>query len=127
MFLPSWKEHGSAARLARAKLHTMQTRILSIFLVAIVAICFCGAAFAADGRRTRHTTGWKSERARALARDPYADPAAPYKANRLSSSRERIINIPSQTTVITRSVMDDKNVTSIGGALRSTPGVTVGR
>jgi hypothetical protein len=89
--------------------------------------CFCGGAFATARGRAHHTIGWKSALARAPARDPYADPAAPYKANRLSSSRERIINIPSQTTVITRSVMDDKNVTSSGGALRSTPGVAVGR
>jgi outer membrane receptor for ferric coprogen and ferric-rhodotorulic acid len=104
----------------------MQTSILSIVLVAVVAICFSCGAFATDARRA-HAIGWKSARARALARNPYADPAAPYRANRLSSSRERIINIPSQTTVITRSVMDDKNVASIGGALRSTPGVTIGR
>jgi hypothetical protein len=105
----------------------MQTGILSIVMVAVVGICFSCGAFATDARRAHHAIGWKSPRARALARDPYADPAAPYKANRLSSSRERMINIPSQTTVITRIVMDDKNVTSIGGALRSTPGVTVGR
>jgi outer membrane receptor for monomeric catechols len=105
----------------------MKNVILSVVMAAVVAICFCGGAFATDGGRAHHPVGSKSARVRALARDPYADPAAPYKANRLSSSRERIINIPSQTTVITRSVMDDKNVTSIGGALRTTPGVTVGR
>jgi outer membrane receptor for monomeric catechols len=55
------------------------------------------------------------------------DPAAPYKANRLSSSRQPIMNIPSQTTVITRQVMDDKNATTVGEVLRTTPGVTVGR
>ena len=96
-------------------------------MVAVVAICFCGGAFATDGGRAHLRLDRSPRACGALARDPYADPAAPYRANRLSSSRERIINIPSQTTVITRSVMDDKNVASIGGALRSTPGVTIGR
>src|SRR5262249_31808944 len=105
----------------------MQTRISSVVMAVIVSTCFYGGASATDAGRAHHTIGSTSARARALARHPYTDPAAPYKANRLSSSRQRIINIPSQTTVITRSVMDDKNVTSIGGALRSTPGVTVGR
>jgi outer membrane receptor for monomeric catechols len=68
-----------------------------------------------------------NQKTRPLARSPYADPAAPYKAHRLSSSRGPIINIPSQTTVITRQIMDDKNATTIGEALRGTPGVTVGR
>ena len=52
----------------------------------------------------------------------------PIKANRLSSPpAQPIVNIPSQTTVLTRPVLDDKNATSIGDALRTTPGVTVGR
>jgi outer membrane receptor for monomeric catechols len=53
----------------------------------------------------------------------------PYKADRLSSSRaaEPILNIPGQTTVLTRQVLDDMNATSIKGALRSVAGVTIGR
>jgi outer membrane receptor for monomeric catechols len=126
----------------------MLVRKLPTIAIAVVAVCFSGGAFAVDGGQTRHaqtshwsrsaTTHksptramqWKLRTARRLAagRDPYADPAAPYKANRLSSPPgQPIVNIPSQTTVLTRRVLDDKNVTSIGGALRSTPGVTVGR
>jgi outer membrane receptor for monomeric catechols len=73
----------------------------------------------------------KQDAARALAadRDPYADPEAPYKANRLSSPRaaEPILNVPGQTTVLTRQVLDDMKATSLRDALRSTAGVTVGR
>jgi outer membrane receptor for monomeric catechols len=72
----------------------------------------------------------KRNTARTLAadRDPYADPASPYKANRLSSSRgEPILNVPGQTTVLTRQVLDDMNATSLKDAMRSTAGVTVGR
>jgi outer membrane receptor for monomeric catechols len=64
----------------------------------------------------------------AADRDPYADPAAPYKANRLQSSPAvPILDLPAQTTVLTRQVLDDMNATSLRDALRSTAGVTVGR
>jgi outer membrane receptor for monomeric catechols len=67
-------------------------------------------------------------RTRAADRDPYADPAAPYKADRLSSSRSGpILNMPGQTTVLTRQVLDDMNATTLRDAMRSTAGVTVGR
>jgi catecholate siderophore receptor len=73
----------------------------------------------------------KQKAARTLAadRDPYADPAAPYKADRLSSPRESqpILNIPGQTTVLTRQILDDKNATTLRDALGTTAGVTVGR
>ena len=62
-----------------------------------------------------------------LALDPYADPAAPYKANRLSGSGEPILNIPGQTTVLTREVLDDMNATTLRDAMRSTAGVSLGR
>ena len=78
--------------------------------IAVVALCLSDGAFAAD----RHSL---------------FDPAAPYKANRLSSPRssQPILNIPGQTTVLTRRVLDDMNATSVRDALRSTAGVTVGR
>ena len=77
--------------------------------IAVVAVCFSGGALAAD----RHSL---------------VDPAAPYKANRLASQPgQRVINVPGQTTVLTRQVLDDKNATSVRDALRTTPGVTIGR
>ena len=78
--------------------------------IAVVAVCLSDGAFAAD----RHSL---------------VDPAAPYKANRLSSPRssQPILNIPGQTTVLTRQVLDDMNATSVRDALRSTAGVTIGR
>jgi outer membrane receptor for monomeric catechols len=121
--------------------------------IAVVALCFSNGAFAVAGGRPRYapaliqgsaassrsTDPLKApQRAPSLKqnaartpvadRDPYADPAAPYKANRLSSPHaEPILNIPGQTTVLTRQVLDDMNATSLRDALRSTAGVTVGR
>jgi outer membrane receptor for monomeric catechols len=116
---------------------------LPTIAITVVAICFCDGAFAANGGRPRHTVsqtaGWSRSAAtlksahavrwrQRVARDPYADPAAPYRADRLASQPgQRIINIPGQTTVLTRQVLDDKNATSGRDALRTTPGVTIGR
>ena len=89
----------------------MPARILRI--IAVAAAC-CGAFSAA---------------AQQLRPAPASDPAAPYKANRLSSPRasESILNTPGQTTVLTREILDDMKATSVRDALRSTAGVTVGR
>ncbi|MGT2435137.1 TonB-dependent receptor plug domain-containing protein [Bradyrhizobium betae] len=93
-------------------------RASSLLLVVIAALCVSQAAVAAPGKRSRHP------HATALA----TDPAASYKADRLSSSRgETVLNTPGQTTVLTRDVLDDKNATSLTDAMRSTAGVTIGR
>jgi outer membrane receptor for monomeric catechols len=115
----------------------MLARTLPLTMVAVASICLSDGALARDTGRLHHTSTWsrpantigwkKAARTRALASNPHVDPAAPYKANRLSSSRQPIMNIPSQTTVITRRVMDDKNATTVGEVLHTTPGVTFGR
>ena len=123
-------------------------------MIAVAAVCFCDGALAAAAGELRHrpasvqgsatssrstdtltatrrASGLKQHaaRTRKADRDSYVDPAAPYKANRLSSPRasEPILNIPGQTTVLTREVLDDMKATSLKDALRSTAGVTVGR
>jgi len=119
-------------------------------MIAVAAVCFCGGAFAVAAGEPRHTQAsaqgsasyprsdalkatrhakQNAARTQAADRDSYVDPAAPYKANRLSSPRasEPILNIPGQTTVLTREVLDDMKATSLKDALRSTAGVTVGR
>ncbi len=120
-------------------------------MIAVAAVCCCDGAFAVAAEQSRHTlasvqgstTSSRSAdthkatrrakqnvvRTQAAGRDAYLDPAAPYKANRLSSPRasEPILNIPGQTTVLTREVLDDMKATSLKDALRSTAGVTVGR
>ena len=60
--------------------------------------------------------------------DPYADPAAPYKANQLASPKfpEPIVNTPRSITVLTQEVLRDKDATSLKDALRTTPGITLG-
>lgn len=121
--------------------------------IVVGAVCFGNGALAVAGEQIRHapasmerlatsarstgplkTTQRASGRNHAAPpplaadRDPYADPAAPYKANRLSTSRtEPILNEPGQSTVLTRQVLDDMNATSLREALRSTAGVTIGR
>ena len=120
-------------------------------MVAVAAVCFCDGVFATAAEQPRHApasvqgsasssqsmdtpkatrrTKQHAARTRAADHDPYVDPVAPYKANRLSSPRatEPIVNIPGQTTVLTRDVLDDMKATSVKDALRSTAGVTVGR
>jgi catecholate siderophore receptor len=62
-------------------------------------------------------------------RDPYADPAAPYKVDHLQASSkfpEPILNTPRSVTVLSREVLDDKNATSLKQAILSTAGVTLG-
>ena len=119
-------------------------------MVAVAAVCCCGGAVAVAAGEPRHapasvqgaegysrsSTLKATRRAKknavltpAADRAPYVDPAAPYKANRLSSPRatESILNTPGQTTVLTREILDDMKATSVRDALRSTAGVTVGR
>jgi hypothetical protein len=131
----------------------MPAGMLRTITIAVVAVCFSDGVFAAGTGRQRHppapihgSPSWlRSEAALkaplgvrswkqkawtfAADRDPYADPAAPYKADRLSWPRESqpILNIPGQVTVLTRQVLDDKNATSLRDALSTTAGVTVGR
>jgi catecholate siderophore receptor len=66
--------------------------------------------------------------AQATDRDPYADPAAPYKGDRLASPKfsQPIVNTPKSITVLTREILEDKNATSLKDVARTTAGVTLG-
>jgi catecholate siderophore receptor len=61
-------------------------------------------------------------------RNPYADPAAPYKANNLASPKftETIANTPKSITVLTKEILQDKDATSLKDVARTTAGVTIG-
>ncbi|WP_454629407.1 TonB-dependent receptor [Bradyrhizobium cenepequi] len=62
-------------------------------------------------------------------RDPYADPAAPYKVDRVQASGkfpEPILNTPKTITVLSKQVLEDKNATTLRQAVLSTAGVTLG-
>jgi catecholate siderophore receptor len=62
-------------------------------------------------------------------RNPYADPAAPYKADRLQNSGkfpEPLLNTPKTVTVLTKEILEDKNATTLKQAVLSTAGVTLG-
>ena len=65
----------------------------------------------------------------AADRNPYADPAAPYKVDRVQASGkfpEPLLNTPKTITVLSKEVMADKNITSLREIGRSTAGVTLG-
>ncbi|MFZ0422674.1 MAG: TonB-dependent receptor plug domain-containing protein [Xanthobacteraceae bacterium] len=66
--------------------------------------------------------------AQAADRNPYADPAAPYKADRLASPKfsEPIVNTPKTITVLTKELLEDKDATSLKEVARTTAGVTLG-
>jgi outer membrane receptor for monomeric catechols len=118
-------------------------------MIVVAAVCLCDVSAVAAGP-PRHasasaqgsTSDSRSDALTASARAKqdavwmrvanrgrYVDSAAPYKADRLSSPRatEPILNIPGQTTVLTREVLDDMKATSVRDALRSTAGVSIGR
>ncbi|TRL30895.1 TonB-dependent siderophore receptor, partial [Methylosinus sporium] len=60
--------------------------------------------------------------------NPYADPKAPYKADRLSSNKftQPLLNTPRTVTVLTKEVLEDKNAFTLKEIARSTAGVTLG-
>ena len=121
--------------------------VAMVRMIAVVAVCFCDGAFAIASAQPRHLPAQapaisaravetplrasrsKHNAVRTPAASSHVDPAEPYKASRLSLpwANEPILNIPGQTTVLTRQVLDDMNATSLRGALRSVAGVTVGR
>ena len=61
-------------------------------------------------------------------RNPYADPNAPYKVDRLASPKftEPVLNTPRTITVLTKELLEDKNATTLKEIGRSTAGVTLG-
>ena len=65
----------------------------------------------------------------AAQQDPYADPAAPYKAEPpgvAANSASRSPTRRSSITVLTKKCCDDKDATSLKEVGRTTPGVTIG-
>jgi catecholate siderophore receptor len=62
-------------------------------------------------------------------RNPYADPTAPYKVDRVQASGkfpEPLLNTPKTITVLSKEVLEDKHATSLREVGRSTAGVTLG-
>lgn len=62
-------------------------------------------------------------------RNPYADPAAPYKVDHLQASGkfpEKLVDTPRSVTVLSKEVLEDKSATSLKQAILSTAGVTLG-
>jgi catecholate siderophore receptor len=86
-----------------------------------------GPREAAPGVQTAQAGGGGGGGAPADA-NPYADPMAPYKADRLSSNKftQPVLNTPRSITVLTKEILADKNATSLKEIGRSTAGVTLG-
>jgi catecholate siderophore receptor len=62
-------------------------------------------------------------------RNPYADPAAPYKVDHVQASGkfpEKLVDTPKSITVLGKEVLEDKNATTLKQAILSTAGVTLG-
>ena len=62
-------------------------------------------------------------------RNPYADPAAPYKVDHMQASGkfpEKLVDTPRSVTVLSKEVLEDKGATSLKQAILSTAGVTLG-
>ncbi len=70
----------------------------------------------------------RAEGAVAADANPYADPNAPYKADRLASPRftEPLANQPRTVTVLTKELLQDKGATTLRDVARTTAGVTLG-
>ncbi|MBR0773612.1 TonB-dependent receptor [Bradyrhizobium diazoefficiens] len=65
----------------------------------------------------------------AVDRNPYADPAAPYKVDHVQAGGkfpEKLVDTPKSITVLSKEVLEDKNATSLKQAILSTAGVTLG-
>ena len=60
--------------------------------------------------------------------NPYADPAAPYKADHLSGQKftQPLLDTPRSVTVLTKELLEDKNATTLREVARTTAGVTLG-
>lgn len=61
--------------------------------------------------------------------NPYADPAVPYKVDRVQASGkfpEPLLNTPKTITVLSKEILEDKNATTLKEIGRSTAGVTLG-
>src|SRR5256885_6072329 len=62
-------------------------------------------------------------------RNPYSDPAAPYKGDHLQASGkfpEPLLNTPKTVTVLSKEILQDQNATTLKQAVLSTAGVTLG-
>ncbi|GLR86044.1 TonB-dependent receptor [Bradyrhizobium iriomotense] len=84
---------------------------------------------AAQRQQAQQAAAAPSQSTGAPDRDPYADPAAPYKVDHVQASGkfpEPLLNTPKTITVLSKEVLEDKNATTLKEIGRSTAGVTLG-
>ncbi len=97
-------------------------RAAAVGAVLAATLAAAGAAQAADADHDLVVTGQKADH------NVYADPVAPYKIDRLSTTKltEPLINIPKSITVIPKEVIRDTGATTFRDLMRTQPGVTLG-
>jgi catecholate siderophore receptor len=83
---------------------------------------------ALEAQRARQQATTNADGQRPPDGNPYSDPAAPYKADRLASPKftEPVLNTPRSITVLTKELLDDKNITALREIGRQTAGITLG-
>ncbi|UPK40396.1 TonB-dependent receptor [Bradyrhizobium sp. 186] len=84
---------------------------------------------AAQQRQQAATAPVVPSNAPAADRNPYADPAAPYKVDHVQAGGkfpEKLVDTPKSITVLSKEVLEDKNATTLKQAILSTAGVTLG-
>jgi catecholate siderophore receptor len=84
---------------------------------------------AAQRQQAAQQTAAPSAPAGEVDRNPYSDPAAPYKVDHVQASGkfpEKMLNTPKTITVLSKEVLEDKNATTLKEIGRSTAGVTLG-
>jgi catecholate siderophore receptor len=84
---------------------------------------------AAQQRQQAARTPVDPASAPAADRNPYADPAAPYKVDHVQAGGkfpEKLVDTPKSITVLGKEVLEDKNATTLKQAILSTAGVTLG-
>jgi catecholate siderophore receptor len=120
-----------AAIASRRLNHT----VLKASLISSCVAMACAAAPAmtqesqpASGQEQPATLPTVTVETQVPAANPYADPEAPYKADRLSSDKftEPVLDTPRSVTIVTKEALEDKNATNLRELGRSTAGVTLG-
>jgi len=84
---------------------------------------------AAQQRQQATQTPVEPASASAADRNPYADPAAPYKVDHVQAGGkfpEKLVDTPKSITVLSKEVLEDKGATTLKQAILSTAGVTLG-
>lgn len=96
-----------------------------VMAAGLLPVAGSGAALADDAAGDRNEVVVTGER---QGRNPYADPAAPYRVERSASGllTEPLQDTPKTVTVLPATVLEDMGVATLRDLFRSQPGITLG-